>query len=71
MPPDRSCPSGKTRYRDPPHAAQQLAKIQDNPDPQRLYMPTGYRYCPRCRGHHLTSSISRPGGRTPRRQRTR
>jgi len=71
MPPDKSCPSGKTRYRDVAHAQQQLARIQDNPDPKRLYQPTGYRSCSRCGGQHLTSSSTRPRGRTPRKGRAR
>jgi hypothetical protein len=61
------CKTGKVRFPSAERAERALRTIAENPDPARLFAPNGYLYCSQCRGHHLTSSWTRP----PRRSRGR
>lgn len=69
--PARECSTGKFRWSDHERAARALARIQAEPEPGRLYVPTRTFRCPKCEGYHLTSkSPSKPGGRGKRRRGT-
>lgn len=49
------CTTGKARFASAADARARLNEIIDNPDPSRLYAPTGVIECPKCGGYHLTS----------------
>lgn len=49
------CSTGKARFGSIAAAQGRLSEILDQPDPSRLYVPTGVISCPKCGGYHLTS----------------